>query len=62
MIFAAGVTLDIKKSSYKKLSKMVAHFASKGLWTAKEDKRTKELQVCCVGEGCFGDFLLRVDI
>ncbi|KAK1617564.1 hypothetical protein QYE76_023081 [Lolium multiflorum] len=38
-----GVTLDIKKSSHKKLSKWLQSKSSSGLITAKEDKHKKEV-------------------
>ncbi|KAL2490180.1 eukaryotic translation initiation factor SUI1 family protein [Abeliophyllum distichum] len=38
-----GVTLDIKKSSYKKLSKWLQSKSSSGLISVKEDKYKKEL-------------------
>ncbi|GJM85267.1 hypothetical protein PR202_ga01702 [Eleusine coracana subsp. coracana] len=40
-----GVTLDIKKSSHKKLSKWLQSKASSGLITAKEDKYKKEVML-----------------
>ncbi|CAN6475456.1 unnamed protein product [Victoria cruziana] len=39
----AGVTLDIKKSSHKKLSKWLQSKSSAGLISAKEDKHKKEV-------------------
>ncbi|KAK4741560.1 hypothetical protein SAY87_025148 [Trapa incisa] len=39
----SGVTLDIKKSSYKKLSKWLQTKAASGLISVKEDKYTKEV-------------------
>ncbi|XP_078428509.1 eukaryotic translation initiation factor SUI1 family protein isoform X2 [Wolffia australiana] len=39
----SGMTLDIKKSSYKKLSKWLQSKASAGLISAKEDKHKKEM-------------------
>ncbi|KAK4788469.1 hypothetical protein SAY86_019788 [Trapa natans] len=39
----SGVTLDIKKSSYKKLSKWLQTNAASGLISVKEDKYTKEV-------------------
>ncbi|KAJ3675497.1 hypothetical protein LUZ60_004539 [Juncus effusus] len=38
----SGITLDIKKSSHKKLSKWLQSKASSGLISAKEDKHKKE--------------------
>ncbi|TVU29700.1 hypothetical protein EJB05_21279 [Eragrostis curvula] len=40
-----GVTLDIKKSSHKKLSKWLQSKASSGLITSKEDKYKKEVML-----------------
>ncbi|CAA6673188.1 unnamed protein product [Spirodela intermedia] len=40
---APGSTLDIKKSSYKKLSKWLQSKSSAGLISAKEDKHKKEI-------------------
>lgn len=39
----SGITLDIKKSSHKKLSKWLQAKASGGLISVKEDKHTKEV-------------------
>ncbi len=40
-----GVHLDLKKSSYKKLSKFLSRYDKEGLISAKEDKHTKEHKV-----------------
>ncbi|KAK3154368.1 hypothetical protein QOZ80_2BG0189630 [Eleusine coracana subsp. coracana] len=40
-----GITLDIKKSSHKKLSKWLQSKASSGLITSKEDKYKKEVML-----------------
>ncbi|XP_031473825.1 uncharacterized protein LOC116246215 [Nymphaea colorata] len=44
----AGVTLDIKKSSHKKLSKWLQSKSSAGLISAKEDKHKKEVVLISV--------------
>ncbi|KAK8948579.1 hypothetical protein KSP39_PZI006117 [Platanthera zijinensis] len=44
----AGTTLDIKRSSYKKLSKWLQLKSSSGLISAKEDKHTKEIVLLSV--------------
>lgn len=44
----SGVTLDIKKSSYKKLSKWLQSKASTGLISVKEDKHKKEVMLFSV--------------
>lgn len=44
----SGVTLDIKKSSYKKLSKWLQSKSSAGLISAKEDKHKKEIILLAV--------------
>ncbi|OVA07440.1 Translation initiation factor SUI1 [Macleaya cordata] len=43
-----GVTLDIKKSSHKKLSKWLQSKSSAGLISAKEDKHKKEVMLLAV--------------
>ncbi|KAK1324018.1 hypothetical protein QJS10_CPA02g00804 [Acorus calamus] len=47
----SGVTLDIKKSSYKKLSKWLQAKSSAGLILAKEDKHKKEVILLAVNHG-----------
>ncbi|EXC32473.1 Eukaryotic translation initiation factor 2D [Morus notabilis] len=47
----SGVTLDIKKSSHKKLSKWLLAKSSTGLITAKEDKHKKEAVLFAVNRG-----------
>lgn len=44
----SGITLDIKKSSYKKLSKWLQAKASAGWITVKEDKHKKEVNLFSV--------------
>ncbi|XP_058097561.1 uncharacterized protein LOC131242743 [Magnolia sinica] len=44
----SGVTLDIKKSSHKKLSKWLQSKSSAGLISAKEDKHKKEVVLIAV--------------
>ncbi|KAL3513308.1 hypothetical protein ACH5RR_026025 [Cinchona calisaya] len=44
----SGVTLDVKKSSYKKLSKWLQAKASAGLIAVKEDKHKKEVTLFSV--------------
>uniref|UniRef100_A0A1D1XK90 Eukaryotic translation initiation factor 2D n=1 Tax=Anthurium amnicola TaxID=1678845 RepID=A0A1D1XK90_9ARAE len=44
----SGITLDIKKSSYKKLSKWLQSKSSAGLISAKEDKHKKEIILLAV--------------
>ncbi|MED6217773.1 hypothetical protein PIB30_020744 [Stylosanthes scabra] len=44
----SGVTLDIKKSSYKKLSKWLQAKSSSGLISAKEDKYKKEVMLLSI--------------
>ncbi|CAA3024114.1 eukaryotic translation initiation factor 2D [Olea europaea subsp. europaea] len=44
----SGVTLDIKKSSYKKLSKWLQSKSSSGLISVKEDKHKKEVTLFSV--------------
>ncbi|XP_020585725.1 eukaryotic translation initiation factor 2D [Phalaenopsis equestris] len=44
----AGITLDIKRSSHKKLSKWLQSKSSAGLISAKEDKHKKEIIVLSV--------------
>lgn len=44
----SGVTLDVKKSSYKKLSKWLQAKASAGLISVKEDKHKKEVTLFSV--------------
>ncbi|KAL5213367.1 hypothetical protein ABZP36_024214 [Zizania latifolia] len=46
-----GVTLDIKKSSHKKLSKWLQTKSSSGLISAKEDKHKKEVMLLGVNRG-----------
>lgn len=46
-----GVTLDIKKSSHKKLSKWLLAKSSAGLISAKEDKHRKEVMFLGVNRG-----------
>ncbi|XP_042463097.1 eukaryotic translation initiation factor 2D-like isoform X1 [Zingiber officinale] len=47
----AGVTLDIKRSSHKKLSKWLHSKSSKGLISAKEDKYKKEFILLGINRG-----------
>ncbi|KAK6937952.1 SUI1 domain [Dillenia turbinata] len=47
----AGVTLDIKKSSHKKLSKWLQSKVSAGLISVKEDKHKKEVILVNVNRG-----------
>ncbi|KAK1288310.1 hypothetical protein QJS10_CPB19g00220 [Acorus calamus] len=47
----SGVMLDIKKSSYKKLSKWLQAKSSAGLILAKEDKHKKEVILLAVNHG-----------
>ncbi|KAL8143319.1 hypothetical protein V2J09_016351 [Rumex salicifolius] len=47
----AGVTLDIRKSSFKKLSKWLQSKASAGLISVKEDKFKKEVVLFSVNRG-----------
>ncbi|GLT65980.1 hypothetical protein SLA2020_383760 [Shorea laevis] len=47
----SGVTLDIKKSSHKKLSKWLQAKSSTGLITVKEDKYKKEIMLLSVNHG-----------
>lgn len=44
----SGITLDIKKSSYKKLSKWLQSKSSSGLISVKEDKHKKEVTLFSV--------------
>ncbi|CAJ1978197.1 unnamed protein product [Sphenostylis stenocarpa] len=44
----SGITLDIKKSSYKKLSKWLQAKSSSGLISVKEDKHKKEVMLFSV--------------
>ncbi|KAF0932154.1 hypothetical protein E2562_008685 [Oryza meyeriana var. granulata] len=46
-----GVTLDIKKSSHKKLSKWLQSKSSTGLISAKEDKYKKEVMLLGINRG-----------
>lgn len=46
-----GITLDIKKSSHKKLSKWLQAKSSAGLISAKEDKHRKEVMLLAVNRG-----------
>ncbi|KAG8071058.1 hypothetical protein GUJ93_ZPchr0006g41808 [Zizania palustris] len=46
-----GVTLDIKKSSHKKLSKWLQSKSSSGLISAKEDKHKREVMLLGVNRG-----------
>ncbi|XP_062219334.1 uncharacterized protein LOC133919095 [Phragmites australis] len=46
-----GVTLDIKKSSHKKLSKWLQSKSSSGLILAKEDKYKKEVMLTGINRG-----------
>ncbi|XP_057848736.1 uncharacterized protein LOC131059727 isoform X1 [Cryptomeria japonica] len=46
-----GITLDIKKSSHKKLSKWLQAKSSHGLISAKEDKHRKEVMLLAVNRG-----------
>lgn len=46
----SGMTLDIKKSSYKKLSKWLQAKASSGLISVKEDKHKKEVVLFSVNQ------------
>ncbi|KAK1274732.1 hypothetical protein QJS04_geneDACA009956 [Acorus gramineus] len=50
-LWPSGVTLDIKKSSYKKLSKWLQAKSSAGLILAKEDKHKKEVILFAVNHG-----------
>lgn len=47
----SGITLDIKKSSHKKLSKWLQAKSSTGLITVKEDKYKKEAMLISVNRG-----------
>ncbi|TYG59269.1 hypothetical protein ES288_D08G288400v1 [Gossypium darwinii] len=47
----SGITLDIKKSSHKKLSKWLQAKTSTGLITVKEDKYKKEAMLISVNRG-----------
>ncbi|URD76901.1 Translation initiation factor SUI1 [Musa troglodytarum] len=47
----AGITLDIKKSSYKKLSKWLQSKSSAGLMSTKEDRYKKEVMLLGVNRG-----------
>ncbi|XP_072970579.1 uncharacterized protein [Typha angustifolia] len=47
----SGVTLDIKKSSHKKLSKWLQSKSSSGLISAKEDKYKKEIMLIGINRG-----------
>ncbi|CAL9759468.1 unnamed protein product [Musa acuminata subsp. burmannicoides] len=47
----AGIILDIKKSSYKKLSKWLQSKSSAGLISAKEDRYKKEVMLLGVNRG-----------
>ncbi|TYI16702.1 hypothetical protein ES332_A08G272400v1 [Gossypium tomentosum] len=47
----SGITLDIKKSSHKKLSKWLQAKSSTGLITVKEDKYKKEAMLISVDRG-----------
>ncbi|KAK9134144.1 hypothetical protein Syun_013474 [Stephania yunnanensis] len=47
----SGITLDIKKSSHKKLSKWLQSKSSIGLISVKEDKHTKEVVLQAVNRG-----------
>ncbi|GLU16289.1 hypothetical protein SLE2022_327280 [Rubroshorea leprosula] len=47
----SGITLDIKKSSHKKLSKWLQAKSSTGLITVKEDKYKKEIMLLSVNRG-----------
>ncbi|RWR90294.1 eukaryotic translation initiation factor 2D isoform X1 [Cinnamomum micranthum f. kanehirae] len=47
----SGITLDIKKSSHKKLSKWLQSKSSAGLISAKEDKHKKEVVLTRVNRG-----------
>ncbi|KAJ4761752.1 Eukaryotic translation initiation factor 2D [Rhynchospora pubera] len=47
----SGTTLDIKKSSHKKLSKWLQSKASAGLISAKEDKHKKEMMLLGINRG-----------
>ncbi|XVE60665.1 hypothetical protein DITRI_Ditri05aG0146600 [Diplodiscus trichospermus] len=53
----SGITLDIKKSSHKKLSKWLQAKSSAGLITIKEDKYKKEAMLISVNRG-HPDYLL----
>lgn len=46
-----GVTLDIKKSSHKKLSKWLQSKSSAGLISSKEDKHKKEVMLLRINRG-----------
>ncbi|CAL9079329.1 unnamed protein product [Musa textilis] len=47
----SGITLDIKKSSHKKLSKWLQSKSSAGLISAKEDKYKKEVMLLGINRG-----------
>ncbi|THU44455.1 hypothetical protein C4D60_Mb02t07550 [Musa balbisiana] len=47
----SGITLDIKKSSHKKLSKWLQSKSSAGLISAKEDKYKKEVMLLSINRG-----------